>query len=224
MSKMMRSTFVVGSILTLLVPVVASAAIVEYTDRTAWTTAIGGSADYSEDFSGFASDTPFRPEGTTVSVSMGTLGQEGTDENFRNFVDVAPFLFTDNNGTSHASCFVNSPEGSNPEGTTVRLAFTEPMSAFGADFNGTLGGELLVIDVVDVDGTTVLGTLGPPPSQNSFLGFVADAGERAGSVVLRSQNLSPGGAGKGFGMDNLASVVQAQADLVLTKEVITAGP
>jgi len=197
----------------------ASAAIVQYDNRGIWEGA-AGTVDLSEDFEGFNVDTPFS---SPLATGVGTLVEEVGVDAFRNFVDVPPFMFGDNNGTKHASSFVNFIEASpgishepmdedtapaSPDlqtfGTTVRITFTNPVSAFGVDLNGVLGGELLAIDVVGA-GDVVLGTL-LPANNDTFLGFVADAGESVESVLYRSQNLSPGGGGEGFGMDNIDAV------------------
>lgn len=201
---MRKPVLLVAGVLALAMPAAAEAAIDTYYDRSTWLTDIGGTPDLEEDFSGFAADTDFRPEPTTVTVAMGTIGQIGTDEAFRNLVEVPPFLFTDNNGTNHASCFTNSPEGANP-GTMVEIVFDSPVSAWGADFYGTIGGELLSIDIIEDGSGSVLGTIAPPGVQDSFMGFIADAGEQIGSVILRSTNTDPGGLGEGFGMDDLAT-------------------
>ena len=213
----MRQVFV-GVVLVSLATV-ASAAIVQYDDRSAWE-GDAGTVDLSEDFEGFNVDTGFQ---TPLAIGVGSIDEEIGVDAFRNFVDVPPFMFTDNNGTKHASSFVNFVEASpsishapgdeeTPEptgelqtfGTTVRITFSSSVSAFGADFSGVLGGELLAIDVIGV-GDVVLGTL-LPANNNTFLGFVADGGESVESVLFRSQNLSSGGGGEGFGMDNFDAV------------------
>jgi len=210
--------FFIGLVL-LSIATVASAAIVQYDNRSAWE-GDAGTVDLSEDFEGFNVDTPFV---NPLAIGVGAISQELVDAAFRNFVDVPPFMFTDNNGTKHASSFVNHIEASpgishapadaetapptaelQTFGTNVRITFSSPVSAFGADFSGVLGGELLAIDVIGA-GDVVLGTL-LPANNDTFLGFVADAGESVESVLCRSQNLSPGSGGEGFGMDNFDAV------------------
>lgn len=198
----MRSTRAIVVVLALgfLVPALAQGAIVQYNDRAAWLAAIGGAPDAQEDFQGFAVDTPFRA--APVTIAIGTIGQAGLDQAFRNEVDAPPFQFTDNNGTTHASCFVNFADAGAGSETNVEIVFSQPVTAWGGDFYGVLGGELLA---VDVDGTqeVILGTL-LPTAQDTFLGFVADAGEQIDLVIFRSQNQNPGGGGEGFGADNFA--------------------
>lgn len=210
--------------LMILIPALANAAIVQYDDRAAWDGASGG-AELTEDFESFGADTPFRPEGTTVPTALGTMGEAGIDTAFRNTVDVAPFKFTDNNGTQNASCFVNAPEARNAEpvldgaeeetapgvidgiiGTGIRLDFDAPVGAFGVDVSGALGAETLVIDVLDA-GDAVLGSLAITSNDiDQFLGFVADGGEEVAAVEFRAGILIAGGTGEGFTIDNLVSV------------------
>lgn len=177
----------------------AGAAIDTYTDRTAWEATLpGGTPQIVENFEGFTQDTEFRSG--PLSIAVGSIAQVGVDTGFRNEVDVAPFQFTDNNGTTHASCFVNFPEGGNA-GTNVEISFDQPVSSWGADFEGVLGGEFLVV-AIDANGSE-LGTISPPSNTGVFMGFTATAGEQVTKVILRSQTLNPGGAGEGFGMDNI---------------------
>ena len=189
----------------LIVPAAAHAAIVQYDDGAAWLAAAGGTTDLDEDFEGFAADTLFRL--APVNISMGTLAQVGVDLEFRNLVETPPFEFTDNNGTNHASCFVNYPEGGTGTETNVELVFNDPVMAWGAEFTGVLGGEFLAIDVNGAE-QTIIGTL-LPAANDTFLGFVADAGEEIDMVIFRSQNDNPGGAGEGFGADNFGAVLAA---------------
>jgi hypothetical protein len=214
----MKIRIFIGIVL-LSMATVASAAIVQYDNRGAWEGA-AGTVDLSEDFEGFNVDTSFA---SPLAIGAGSIAQELVDAGFRNFVDVPPFMFGDNNGTRHASSFVNHIEASpgmstapmdeetappsaelQTFGTNVRITFTNPVSAFGTDLTGVLGGEFLAIDVMGA-GDVVLGTL-LPQNNDTFLGFVADGGESVTSVVCRSQNLNPGAGGEGFGMDNIDAV------------------
>jgi hypothetical protein len=209
-------------LLPLVIVSTASAAIVQYDDRTSWEAAVGGPGDATEDFSSFTVDTDFRA--APVALTLGTIQQEGFDAAFRNFIDVPPLTYTDNNGTNHASSFVNSaeagpgtppptgagnedtPPDSAPEqgtpATTIRVAFPGPVTAWGGDVYGALGLELLAVDVLGA-GDTVLATL-IPAANNTFIGFVADGGEQVTSVMFRSQTLVPGSGGEGFGLDDMA--------------------
>ncbi len=200
----MRSTraIVTVAVLGILVPALAQGAIVQYNDRASWLAAIGGAPDAQEDFQGFAVDTPFRA--AALAMGIGAIGQAGLDQAFRNEVDAPPLQFTDNNGTTHASCFVNYPDSGAGSETNVEIVFSQPVSAWGGDFNGVLGGELLAIDVDGLDRAVIATLL--PAADTTFLGFVADAGEQIDLVIFRAQNQNPGGGGEGFGADNLAVV------------------
>jgi hypothetical protein len=198
------------------------AAIVQYDDLASWEAAIGGSGNLAEDFQGFAVDTDFRA--APVDLSLGTIVQDGYDAAFRNFIDAPPFTYSDNGGTTHASCFVNAfeaspsywpapgagdedtpPDMTQPEfvlpATNVRVTFTTPVNAWGAQMYGVLGLELLAIDVLG-PGDVVLGTL-LPASNNTWLGFAASAGENVTGLLFHSQTVSPGSGGEGFGMDDM---------------------
>lgn len=212
-------------------PAAAEAQIDLYYSRAAWEAATGQILG-SDDFSTFGSDIFFRPEGVTVSTGVGRIGEVGQNLDFRNFVDVAPLVFSDNNGTSHASCAVNHPEppdapqpaspGGLPEdtaparageggedGTDIILAFSQATRAFGADFFGCGTGEVLEIDLLDAGGQA-MATLDCTGNQ-PFMGFVS-RGPYVSSLRFRSKNYDPGCGCEGFGMDNLI----AREPLVLT--------
>src|SRR5688500_3603431 len=80
---------------------VTLAVVNSFTDRGSFNAA-AGTGQLAENFSGFAVDTVFRT--APVAANGFVISQEGTNPtNFRNFIDVPPFLATDNNGTTHAS-------------------------------------------------------------------------------------------------------------------------
>lgn len=178
----------------------ANAAFVTYDDRSAWEAALpNGGPDVVEDFEGFTQDTEFRSG--PVGLAIGTIGQWGNNAaDFRNFIDVTPLDFGDNNGTNHASCFTNAPEDEDP-GAGVEIATLSGTMAFGADFADAASGEIVVL-AVDSEGqevTTAVSTGGA----NEFIGVIATAGERITRIELRSQNVVSGNVGEGFGMDNI---------------------
>jgi hypothetical protein len=197
----MRAARIVAAVMVVgfMLPTVTQAAIVQYNDRASWLAAIGGASDVDEDFSGFTVDTIFRS--TPVPIAMGTIQQVGFDQVFRNLVDVPPFLYSDNNGTNHASCYVNWPDTGPGSETNVEVVFSAPVSAWGADMYGCLGLELLAVDVSGTNDQTILGTL-LPAAQNTFVGFVATAGEQIDMVIFRSQVQVSGTGGEGFGSDD----------------------
>lgn len=162
-----------------------------------WNAATGGAA-MTEDFSSFAADTQFRTQ--SVAINGGTLMQVGTDHAFRNFIDVPPTSLTDNNGTTHASMFVDADPTSDP--TTVVLTFDTPQSDFGFETWGAAGSEGAIVSVYV--GNTFLGAEVLPTGNAQFTGFEIISGPWADRVVFSS--LSGNGnpaSGEGFGMDNL---------------------
>ena len=185
----------------------ASAAPVVFTSRGAFDTATAGSPRFTEDFQSFTVDTQFR----TAAVNFGgnfTLQQvnlSGTPRDFRNMVDVPPFLFAEGQTTAYASLFVNGGE------TAVDLTFINPVYAFGADFfgiQGPPGSEGLVVDLFTPTGA-LFATLTPPLSAagGSFFGFVnTSQTELIGRLRFRALTTVPGPGGEGFGMDNVVGV------------------
>lgn len=209
----------------------ADAQVTLYYDRAAWEAATLQAA--TEDLEGFVADVDFRPEGTTVQLAVGEIGQIGLDEAFRNFVDVPPLVFTDHNGTAYVSGFVNfppvgdgpapaaaapnagdvappRPEGAGTGGTDVRLQFAAPVHAFGADFFDCGSAEVLVVDLLDA-GDNPIATLDCEGFQ-PFMGFVSQ-GSGVSALLFRSKYSIVGGTGEGFGMDDIAigTRVYAQA-------------
>lgn len=183
-----------------------------FSDRTAFNAAVGG-GQLSESFSGFVVDTPFRD--APVPANGFVIQREGVDTtNFRNLIDVPPLGQVDNNGTANASSYTNAPEGAAP-GAQVRITFPIPARAFGADFYNTTLGEGLVLEAFS--GATSLGSFPIPLVANgfTFFGVAGNAGESITSVQLRSQNLTPGSGGEGYGMDDVAvALIPEPAGLV----------
>ena len=190
--------YLVIVVVGILVPLGSTeAAIVSYNDRTQWEWVIGELTQVTEDFEGFSDDTEFRS--ALIELSIGQIGQFGDDQAFRNFVDTPSFLFDDNNGSNHASMWVDGADGFTA-GTTVELIFAAPVAGWGADFLVGPVFEMFSVDLVSPAGL-VLATLGP--NQNDgFLGFFADGGEEIAKLLFRAT--APGGVegGEGFSMDN----------------------
>jgi len=220
----MKCFRILVSVLALMVASVVPAAIVQHDDLASWEAAVGGSGNLAEDFEGFTVDTDFRL--SPVDLSLGTIVQDGYDAAFRNFVDTPPFTYTDNGGTSHASCFVNAfeaatsywpapgagdedtpPDAQQPEfvlpATNIRLTFNSAVTGWGTQLYGCLGLELLAIDVLG-PGDVVLATL-LPAAQDTFLGFTVSGGEVVTGLLFHSQTVSPGSGGEGFGMDDMVA-------------------
>jgi len=206
-------------------PCVVGAAIVQYNNRTSWQSAVPGGGNLAEDFNAFACDVVFRPgriltgpgfgaAGAGASqvrhfftglnyadFSMGTLTAIGYDWNYNNFIDTPPIADPASPlGTGHVPVFVNAQETGRP-GTTVRIDFTDAVSAWGADFYGARTGERLAIDVLGT-GDVWLGTLLVAAGDPVFLGFVGTTGEQVHALVLRSQLTLPGAQGEAFLMED----------------------
>lgn len=172
----------------------AAAVPVVFTDRTAFDAAIAGSPRFDENFQSFAADTQFRT--TTVNVNGNfTLRQVGSRD-FRNQIDAPSIEFPESsNDTTNASLFTNFGE------TTVDLAFTAPVFAFGADFFEAASGEMVYLDLFRDTGelfTTVSVTV-----DTGFFGFINVPQELIGRISFRSQIDNVGIPGEGFGLDNV---------------------
>jgi hypothetical protein len=206
-------------------PCVVGAAIVQFNTRASWQTAVPGGGNLAEDFNAFAFDVVFRPgrilTGPGVGAagagasqvrhfftglnyaafSMGTLTAMGYDWNYNNFIDTPPIADPSSPlNTAHVPAFINAPEA-NRQATTVRIDFTDPMNAWGADFYGARTGERLAIDVLGA-GDVLLGTLLVSSTDPTFLGFVGTAGEQVHALILRSQLTLVGAQGEAFLMED----------------------
>lgn len=113
----------------------AHAAAVYYSDRTSWTTAIGGAADWTVDFNSFAVDTEFR----TAALDLGPFSLLGDTANTNaDLVDVQPYegsISATTHTTPAANIYTstgNPAIGAAPE--TVTMTFDALTTAWGADF------------------------------------------------------------------------------------------
>ncbi len=194
-----------AAVLVSAISATAQAGITVYTDRGSWLAA-AGVLDFSEDFSGFGTDTEFRT--TTVAANGFTLQQAGSNFwDFRNLVETPPFDFTDNNGTNHASCFVNQ-DITNGD-TSILVTPDADLLAWGADFYRCAGAETLDI-VLD-------GVLYQPSWTNDidFFGFVATPDSAVSLIELTARMYINDGTGEGFGMDDVEGVFPAPSVLAL---------
>jgi hypothetical protein len=184
-----------------------AATISTYTSLASWQAATGGE-DWLVDFSGFAADTPFHTD--PVDAGPFTLQQVGARD-FRNVVDVYPFLFDEHNGTAHASMYTNFGE------TTVEMVFHAPAVAWGAEFDlGSLSEYLdLVFNFVGGSSTLV------EVPGDGFLGITSDVGIL--SVVFQSRTFVEGTMGEGFGMDDVRGVTATDVPEPFTFLLLGAG-
>lgn len=183
----------------------ATAALVFTNSLATWNAQVGP-ASASEDFQGFGSDTSFRTSAVALAGGM-SLAQVGTDQSFRNYIDTNPFQFGDNNGTTHASMYVDL------EGPTgVNLTLANAADGIGFNLYGHAGGERLVLSFFDVFNNLLF--TGMTAGGDGFFGFYATAGEQLGRVEFRGRGNGQFGSGEGFGMDDIVlSYAQAVVPL-----------
>ena len=186
-----KRTFIVAGLLC--VTAASQASITWFNSLGGWNGAAGATS-FTEDFSGFTTDTEFRTG--PVAINGGSIAQEGTG-NFRNFIDTTPFDFPSSNGTTHA--FILTDFGM----TTVRVTFATALSAFGFETWEAASGEMAMVEVYN--GALLLGSYNLSNDDGAFAGFVLGGGDVATSIVWRSIN-DLGNLGEGFAMDNLVGV------------------
>jgi hypothetical protein len=185
-------------VLGLRFPASAEADIIFFTDRVAWENAAEPTS-FTESFSGFAVDTPFRA--SPVALNGMAIQQVGTERMAWNEVDVPPHLFTPNSGSNSALLLTNFPEGGR-SGVQVSITFTGLNKAFGFDSWSGNDGEGAVLEVFS--GATLLGSQALTDGDGDFLGYVLTGEDTATAVRFRSDSLIPGMLGERFYIDNLA--------------------
>jgi hypothetical protein len=193
-------------------PQFARATLTTFTSRSDWQTAVtaaGLSIQYNEGFDSF------RMAPVNVNGHF-TLSQAGTDQVFRNLIDVPPFDFTDNNGTKHASLYTNF--GTATTGTFVNMTFSTPIGAWGGDFSQDTLLELLNMNVNSV-ASAIINTYQFPDTAGAtfFFGFVGQPADAVGSLTFLSRTNVAGSSGEGFGLDNVttAAAVPEPAAFIL---------
>jgi hypothetical protein len=177
----------------------ATAQVTCFTNHATWQ-AIAGAPSAAESFSGFVVDTSFEPfvGGSPVALSVGTLVVSSGGTGFRNRIEVAPFQFGDNNGTTHASCFTNQDEP-----TEITLTFPSPVSAAGFFLSQPIGGENVEVSI-EANSQSLAVCLPAANTNFEFVGFTSAVPVDA--IRFRSVNLVPGGGGEGFGLDDIEIV------------------
>jgi hypothetical protein len=192
--------------LILCAPQLAHATLATFTSRSAWQSAVttaGLAVQYNEGFENFTNDTSFRTAPLNVNGHF-TLSQSGTDQVFRNLIDVPPFDFADNDGTKSASLYTNF--GTATTGTFVNMTFSSPIVAWGGDFSQDTLLELLNMNV-NSPSNTLLNTFQVPDTANAtfFFGFVGAPSDAIGSLTFLSRTNIDGSSGEGFGLDNVTA-------------------
>ena len=178
----------------------ASAQTTCYSNRASWSASVGAPTA-SEDFSGFTADTPFQL--APVTLAVGSLGVFQGPSSFRNLVEVAPFAYTDNNGTAHASMFTDFGF------VTVRLVLSAPCSAVGFDVYG-IDNEGL--EVAWLSNGVQLGSCTVSAATAEFIGVSSSV--PIDTLEFRSLSGQPGG--EGFGLDDIAIVAGGGAGAFCT--------
>lgn len=194
----------------------AEAAVNFFTNSATWQAAAGAST-FTEDFSGFASDTSFAS--SPVAISGMTISREGPEPGLSNFIDVPPLMFSSGSGTAQAELFTNSNEGVNI-GTQVRIAFSQLNIAFGFNSWEAVGLEGSILEVYN--GATLLGSQNLGAANAAFLGYTLTGGDIATSVRFRSNLLIVGTSGEGFAIDNLAGVSVPEPAMAVTIATVLA--
>ena len=174
----------------------ATGAIITFTDRASWLTAIGG-ATGGEDFNGFSSDTSFdnATVGLADGMSIGTTGLIGFAT--ANKIDTPPVDTTTLgnlgiDGSGYARIRNDSVE--------------DIVISFGADFQSisdiTSRTEFeLFSDTALID---TIALAGAPLFTLRFFGFAADAGETITSIrLVQAVPVGSEVVNDGFGLDNI---------------------
>lgn len=179
------------------------AAFNAYTNRGLWLGAVG-TPTATVDYNGEVVDqiglpAPINLSGMVVDSVPGT--------NFNYSIDVPPYF-------SPLQGIDGTPKATGRAADfaalsifeTWRIAFTTPVTAWGADFKGAgdpPNGNLQ-IEVYNTGGSLV-GTLFADPSADvEFMGFVLTAGEVADHLIFRAPNLGAGTGIDAFDIDNIA--------------------
>jgi hypothetical protein len=178
-------------------------AIVQYTSRPLWQ-ADSGPISASENFNSFTFDKQFTVPSGPLFLNGFSLVDVGPTSS-GNLIDVLPWTndSLDVNGTPFASCRADFGK------YYVKLQFTSPTRAFGADFtNQTLAtghpnAEALNFDIYSSN-DTLLGTIVPIKAVNVFYGFIATGGEEASYMIFRSTEEGGSIIRSAWGMDNVA--------------------
>jgi hypothetical protein len=190
-----RPLLSIASVVSPLAPAVF-AQVTCYSDHAAWVAA-AGPATASEDFESFVADQGF--EAAPVALAVGSIGVSSGGVGFRNRIEVPPFVYGDNNGTSHASCFTNYDEPTN-----VRITLAQPASAIGFNVYDAIGGSGEGMVAHLLSGGVSIGSCQPAGPGAQFVGFVATTAFDA--VEMRSINWNVGSGGEGFGLDDIEVV------------------
>lgn len=210
--KQMSHFIVTSFLVAVFATTSAQATLIEFTDRTAWETAIAPLSG-GEDFNSFLVDTEFRS--APVALNMMSVSGSATPTNGANsnLIDVPPALFdgfADVNGTAFAAFDIETTNQG-------RFDFDSLFTAWGADFaQFENDGGTRISQIEIYDSAELLGTITPTAGIGmEFYGFALTGGDTASHLIFNN----PGTANDYFGVDNIGFVeaadVPAPATLAL---------
>jgi hypothetical protein len=205
---------VAGAAVGLLVGPSALAVVETYDSQAEWLAALGGPTSFSEDFEGFEFDLDFRE--APVAADGFSLVQTGSNfYEFRNFIDTPAFAHSDNNGTNHASMYVNLD--ASVGNTGVRLQPDASLVAWSGGFSiGSLTESLDLVLNLAGGGSMTLSPDFVGGGTEEFFGFIASADMAVASIDFVARNYLGDPVGEGFGLDNVAgSFLPAPSALAL---------
>ncbi|WP_395345193.1 PEP-CTERM sorting domain-containing protein [Ningiella sp. W23] len=189
-------------LITCLFATSANAALVSFTDRSAFDAAAGATS--IEDFDSFTIDTQFHTG--TLDVGDFSLSMTSTPSTNFNIIDVPPLANaeSDVNGSANMRVFTNGNLG-----VDLMFMFDTAISSFGADFR-SLNDEIARTEIV-VGGEVLTLPIASGSGQASFYGFTSDTAFT--SVIFR------GIVNDVYGIDNVtygsATAVSAPSTLAM---------
>ena len=161
----------------------AHAGLISFTSQAAWNAAVGPVSG-TENFNSFASDTTF--QNTTVNVNnMSISGVPGSNGSTTNTIDALSFAYGGYYDLNGSTYLLGDLQGSQ----TIRIDFTDAVSAWGGTFSGISDGPRnTVLSAYDA-GNNLLGVVNTSSVTNSdvgFYGFAFDANETASYLVFQN--------------------------------------
>lgn len=190
----------------------AEAAIITFTDRATWDSAVGAPS-FTVDFSGFSTDKSF----ALSPLDLGPFTLLGAPVNHpaSPYGDLTGIVNIVDAAAANANLGINDFVGLFDH---VDLTFGVPVKAWGGTISNPAGDEVLAIDLLN--GMSVLATLLPvdePWNPHAttpyfgFFGFKATAGEQITSLRFRAVPGGSGAFGDAFRLDDVVGVSDVSA-------------
>jgi hypothetical protein len=178
---------------------VEAAQVHVYASIKAWNAAVAraGGKVLTFDIGDIQEDHSFVVKPVRIGKEI-TLSQIGVDPfgQFRNFIDVPPLQFGDNNGHANIAMYTKYNVSS------VKMEFEAPVYAFGAQFFGAQSGELEYMTLNAPDGSAIATV--PVSVDTHFFGVLIAPPRPIGSITFESQIQNPDpSVGQGFALENL---------------------